>query len=127
MASTKGPVRPAHPALATPEGQVTDSVVRRLARARSIVAARSDAPSERPAPDPGVLLAEVPRADGTRLRVAWRSVEGHPFVTVAVWERGRGDAWWPVKGKQVSVRRGELGAVLEAFILACEKASGWTP
>lgn len=127
MASPKGPYRPAQTAPHTPEGQALPPSPDQLARARALVAARSDAPGGHAPPDPGELLAEVPRADGTRLRVAWREYEGHPFVTVAVWEAGTGSAWWPVKGKQVTVKRAELGAVLEAFILACEKASGWTP
>jgi hypothetical protein len=104
-----------------------DATREQLARARAVVAARSDAPAGRAPPDPGELLAEVDRPDGTRLRVAWRTLEGRPFVTVAVWEPGAHGGWWPVKGKQVSVRRAELGAVLEGLILAAEKASGWTP
>ena len=98
-----------------------------MARARAAAAGLRSASPPREPPDPGELLADLPRADGTRLRVAWREYEGHPFVTFAVWEPGTGGAWWPVKGKQLTVKRGELGGVLEALILACEKASGWTP
>jgi hypothetical protein len=91
-----------------------------IARARAAAAAiRSDTPPA-PAHDPGLILADLPRADGTRLRVAWCEYEGRPFVRLAVW-----DGAYAQKGKQVSVRVAELGPVLEAFILACEKASGW--
>ncbi len=98
-----------------------------LARARAAAAKVQRPTGGASPPDPGELLAEVDRPDGTRLRVAWRTLEGRPFVTVAVWEPGAHGGWWPVKGKQVTVRVGELGPVLEALILAAEKASGWTP
>jgi hypothetical protein len=92
-----------------------------IARARAAAAAiRSDTPPA-PAHDPGLILADLPRADGTRLRVAWREYEGHPFVTFAVCAADG----WPVKGKQLTVKRAEIGAVLEALIIAAEKASGW--
>ena len=75
------------------------------------------------APDPGEVLAEVPRGDGTVLRVAWRTFEGKPFATIAVWERGTAGAWWPVKGKAVTVRVRELGEVLEGLVKAAERAA----
>ena len=96
-----------------------------LARARAAVvkfpAPTRPAPPQ--APDPGVVLAEVPRGDGTVLRVAWRTLEGRPFVTLAVWERGTAGAWWPVQGKAVTVRVRELGEVLEGLVKAAERAA----
>ena len=98
-----------------------------LARARAAVVkfAPPRAPAKPPqAPDPGEVLAEVPRGDGTVLRVAWRTLEGRPFVTIAVWERGTAGAWWPMTGKAVTVRVRELGEVLEGLVKAAERAAG---
>ena len=130
MASHKGHDRPAetHTAVAARQDGAADPLSpAALARARAAAAKVKRPAGGATPPDPGELLAEVDRPDGTRLRVAWRTLEGRPFVTVAVWEPGAHGGWWPVKGKQVSVRRAELGAVLEGLILAAEKASGWTP
>ena len=130
MASPKGPVRPAQTAPADDARQCYGGKppdppsLERLSRARAVAAehaGRRKPPS--PPPDPGELLADIPRGDGTRFRIAWCEVEGRPFVRLAVW----GADGWPVKGKQVSVRLAELGLSLEAFIAACEKASGWRP
>ena len=132
MVSPKGPVRPVEdrpatsprqlPTVGAPAAPRAPSPESPMARARAAAAGLRSASPPREPHDPGELLADIPRSDGTRLRVAWCEVDGHPFVRIAVW-----DGAWAVKGKQVSVRRGELGAVLEALILACEKASGWTP
>ena len=128
MPSHKGPVRPAETAPAAAARQHNGGnppdppSPERLSRARAVAAehaGRRKPPS--PPPDPGELLADIPRGDGTRFRIAWCEVDGHPFVRLAVW----GADGWPVPGKQVSVRLAELGLSLEAFIAACEKASGW--
>jgi hypothetical protein len=37
-------------------------------------------------------------------------------VSIALWSGG-----WPMKGKQVSVRLGELAQVLEALVVAAER------
>lgn len=96
-----------------------------LARARAasskFVGPRTAPPPQ--APDPGEVLAEVPRGDGTVFRVAWRTLEGRPFVTLAVWERGTAGAWWPIAGKAVTVRVRELGEVLEGLVKAAERAA----
>jgi hypothetical protein len=127
MPSHKGPVRPTedHPAAARRQQGTAESLTESpLDRARASAAKlRGASPHSHTPPDPGEVLAEAPRGDGSRLRVSWREYEGHPFVTIAVW----GADGWPVRGKQVSVRVGELGAVLEALILAAERASGWKP
>ena len=130
MPSHKGPVRPAEtaPAAAARQhhgGNPPDPPSpERLSRARAVAAEHAGrrTPAAAP-PDPGIILADIPRGDGTRFRIAWCEVEGRPFVRLAVW----GADGWPVKGKQVSVRLAELGLSLEAFIAACEKASGWRP
>lgn len=72
-----------------------------------------------PAPDPGRILAEVPRADGTVLRVSVHLYEGKPFVRVAPWAPGEGGAW-PVKGKGCTVRVRELAAVAEGLAAAMD-------
>lgn len=131
MPSHKGPDRPVedHPAAASRQQGVAEPPAESpLDRARAAAAKlRAASQPSATAPDPGELLADLPRADGSRLRVSWREYEGRPFVSVGVWEAGTGGAWWPVKGKQVTVRVGELGPVLEALILAAERASGWKP
>jgi len=98
-----------------------------LARART--AASSSAPARLPTPPaPSEILAEVPRGVREVLRVALREFEGKPFVTLAVWERGTAGAWWPVRGKAVTVRVRELGAVLEGLVVATERlAAGGAP
>ena len=65
----------------------------------------------------------MPRGDGTVFRVAWRTFEGRPFVTLAVGERGTGGAWWPAKGKAVTVRVRELGEVRDGLVKAAERAA----
>ncbi len=94
-----------------------------LARAVDGARAALDAEQRRPAraaPDPGEVLAALPRADGTELRVSVHVYEGHPFVRVAPWQRGDG-AWWPVKGKGASVRPRELAHVVVALARALEQ------
>lgn len=130
MASPKGPVRPAETAPDAAARQcyggntLDPPSLERLSRARAVAAEHAGrrTPTAAP-PDPGIILADCPRSDGTRFRIAWCEVDGHPFVRLAVW----GPDGWPVKGKQVSVRLAELGLSLEALIAACEKASGWRP
>lgn len=94
-----------------------------LGRARSVAShtAGGDG-ARRPPPDPGVVLAELPRDDGTVLRVAVQKATGTgaPYISLAVWS---GD--WPVKGRSVSVRLRELGAVLAAFIEIAERRAEW--
>lgn len=92
-----------------------------LARAKAVLS-RDGAPSgaatpATPAPDPGEILAEIDRGDGTVMRVCWRLYEGKPFVGVGVWA-GNG---WPVKGKQTTVKLRELAAVLNGLVAAVEK------
>ncbi len=92
-----------------------------VGRARAAAAALSQrATPAAAAHDPGEVLADIPRSDGTRLQVAWCEYQGKPFVRIAIWKGG-----WVVPGKQACVRRSELAPVLEALILAAELASGW--
>lgn len=117
------PRRPRQPALAPPAGQrppaqdSPDPFERALAAARVVL----DATAPVPAPaSPWEVLADLPRADGTRLQVSSRPAQrgGPPLALVAVCERGRDGRWWPVSAdrKAVAVRRAELPAVLEALV-----------
>lgn len=95
----------------------------KLDAARARAHAHSEAhPPQRPAaapPDLGKLLGQVERRDRdgrvTTLTVRLASFEGHAFVRVGLEENG-----WPVKGKSVSIRIRELGAVVNALLDAIE-------
>lgn len=74
-------------------------------------------------PDPGNVIADIPRGDGTVTRVAvkrWRPTDdpqgaGRAFVDVRVWSGA-----WPVKGKGLSVRPRELAALAAALLDAAD-------
>ena len=114
------PPRAAPAAPAAPVEAVDAAALR--ARATAAVAAQtSTATSASEAPDPGTVLASVPRTDGTQLRVSVHSFEGKPYVRVAPWaSRDNGRSWWPVKGKGASVRVRELAAVAAALLDALD-------
>lgn len=78
-------------------------------------------PAAREAPDQGEVLARLPRPDGTELRVSLHTYQGRPFLRVAPWQRGEGDAWWPVKGKGCTVKVRELAAVASALCDAMDR------
>jgi hypothetical protein len=75
-------------------------------------------------PDPGAIVADLARRDGTVLRVAvkrWRdpndaSAAERPFVDVRLWSGA-----WPVKGKGVSVKPTELAALATALLDAADQ------
>ena len=124
------PRRPRQPALAPPAGQrppaqdSPDPFERALATSRDVLAAIA-APA--PAPStPWETLADIPRTDGTRLRVSSRPAQhgGPPVLLIAVCERGRDGRWWPVHAerKAVAVRRAELPAVLVALATMAQRA-----
>lgn len=95
---------------------------------RARAARLAPAPGERrEAPDPGEIIADIPRADGTVLRIAvkrWRNPDGPvdappaTFVDVRLWSGA-----WPVKGKGLSVKPRELAALASALLDAAEKLS----
>ena len=69
-----------------------------------------------PPPDDGRRLGAVSRGDGRdELRVTLKTFAGRPFVSLRVWSRDDDGAWWPVKGKGVSVRLGEIAGVIDAL------------
>lgn len=73
-------------------------------------------------PDPGRILARMPRPDGTELRVSLHTYEGRPFVRVGPWQSSAADAW-PVKGKGATVKVRELAAVAGALLDALDAAA----
>jgi hypothetical protein len=123
-AFTRGPTAPAlsyarftPPGNPTPDDAPDEAATgAALARARAVLGRHGEQPPPSAAPDPGVILAEIDRGDGTTMRVCWRLFEGKPFVAVGVWAGG-----WPVKGKQTTVKVRELAAVLDGLVAAVEK------
>jgi len=75
-----------------------------------------------PPPDPGRILARMPRQDGTELRVSLHYYESKPFVRVGPWQSSAADAW-PVKGKGATVKVRELAAVAGALLDALDAAA----
>ena len=89
-------------------------------RAAAFSAARA-APVVAP-PDQGEVLARVARADGTEMRVSLHAYEGRPYLRIGPWQRGAGDAWWPVKSKGTTVKVREIGDVVAGLCTAMERA-----
>ena len=81
-------------------------------------------PPPGPPPDPGRVLATLPRGFGEQLRVTLAEYEGHPYVSLRVWAPGPDGKLWPVKGEGCSIRISELGEVAEAPAEALEIAGG---
>lgn len=76
-----------------------------------------------PQPD-GTVLAEFPRrpreGPDQLMRVVLQEYQGHPYIAVSLWERGRG-GFWPVKGKAMSIRRAEAADFANAIFEALER------
>jgi len=108
------------------QGENLDALRARAAAAARVEAGSARGASSRPQPpDPGRILAELPRGtEGDRLRVCLRrapeqhGAPGALFVDVRVWNRDG----WPVKGKGVAVRVSELARVAAALLDACDAA-----
>lgn len=113
--------RPDGPWNAPPVAPPVDALRARANAAVTQQKAR-DARASTNAPDPGTVLATAARPDGTELRVSLHSFEGKPFVRVAPWQRS-GDAWWPVKGKGVTVKVRELATVAAALLDAIDASN----
>lgn len=85
-------------------------------------------PEPRPAPqETGHRLATIPRGPGEELRLSLDTFEGRPYVNVRVWAIGSDGAYWPVRGKGVSVRIREIRAVAEALARAYDLTEGGDP
>lgn len=90
-----------------------------VSRALSAAARTLDARAANPAgADPGEILCQLPRGDGTELRVSIHAYEGRPFVRLAPWRDG-----WPVKGKGCSVKVRELAHLVVALATALERTA----
>lgn len=69
--------------------------------------------------DRGERLATIPRSSRgaeEELRVSVAEYQGHKFLSLRVWQRDDRGAFWPVKGKGLSVRLSEAEAVAKALI-----------
>ena len=107
--------------IASPGAPSVDALRARAATAVTQQKAR-EAAANANAPDPGRVLASYARPDGTELRVSMHTYEGKPFVRVAPWQRS-GEAWWPIKGKGVTVKVRELATVAAALLDAIDAAN----
>jgi hypothetical protein len=80
--------------------------------------ATAEAQAGPPAPT-GTLLAAFPRKgpDGVEqeLRIVLDAYEGHEYIAVRLWQRDASGAWWPMKGKGLSIRLGEAQGVAVAL------------
>ena len=71
---------------------------------------RTEAPQEQ-----GRLLERFERGDGVELRATLAEFEGHPYISLRVWEPGDGGELWPCKGKGLSIRLREVDGLVEAL------------
>lgn len=76
-----------------------------------------------PPPEQGRRLATIQRPkDDAEIRLSWCEYEGHPYLSIRVWTRGKDGQWWPDKHRGFSVRLRELPTVAEAVAEALELA-----
>ena len=71
--------------------------------------------SPAPPQDDGEPLGTFRRGDREELRVVLKEFKGHPYISLRLWERDQGGAWWPTKGKGLSIRISEAQGVAEAL------------
>jgi len=81
----------------------------------------------RPPAENGTRLATFPRGNGSEMRVNLSTYEGKPFVSLRLWERDQGGAWWPVKGKGCSVRVGEAAELAGVLAAVASGEQGGAP
>lgn len=85
------------------------------------------APEPTPPPEPsGELLISFPRPGRGRgpdaeLRVSLDEFQGHPFVSVRLWNRGPDGSWYPTK-KGCSVRLAEAEDLADVLAKAAQLA-----
>lgn len=101
------------------------------ARAAAMVSTSAPTTPSREGPDPGEIITDIARPDGTALRVAVKHYHapnakpddpGAPYVDLRVWQSGEPGAW-PVKGKGLSVKPRELARVAAAILDAADRLS----
>lgn len=90
-------------------------------RARADLAdLKNPPPSAKETPDQGEVLARAARPDGTELRVSVHEFNGAKFIRVALWQPNG----WPVKGKAVAVRMGEVPTVARGIADVLDRVNG---
>ena len=89
---------------------------------------RSQPPRTEPPPATGRHLAALDRSSqengDDQLRVVLDEFQGHPYISIRLWHKDHNNAWWPVKGKGISVRLREAESVADALREAVELAGG---
>lgn len=85
--------------------------------------APAEARAAPPAPEPsGETLATFSRKGPAgveqQLRVVLDEYRGHRYIAVRLWQAGQDGAFWPLKGKGVSIRLGEAEGVAAALVKA---------
>ena len=70
--------------------------------------------------DDGETLLERPRNETEKFRLTLKTYEGRPFIDARIYFRGTDGGWHPTK-KGVSIRVGELAAVVDALQGALER------
>lgn len=68
-----------------------------------------------PPVDDGQELATIQRPDGHELRLRLKAYNDRPYVSAQLWSRNPDGTAWPVKGRSVSFRMGELAGVIDAL------------
>lgn len=125
------PQRRDAPSAQQPDAELEPDTAALRARAVAMGSTSAPASSSREGPDPGEIIADIARPDGTVLRVAVKHYHapnakpddpGAPYVDLRVWQSGEPGAW-PVKGKGLSVKPRELARVAEAILDAADKLS----
>ena len=76
--------------------------------------------------DDGETLFERSRNETEKFRLSLKSYEGKPFIDARIYFRGTDGGWWPTK-RGVSIRVGELAAVVEALQGALERLARREP
>lgn len=73
------------------------------------------AEAEAAARDPGVIVARVPRYDGTELRVSVHRRGARTMLRIGVWRSSADDAA-PCSGKSVTVRPAEAATIAAGLL-----------
>lgn len=119
MTPDRSAPRAARPAPST-DGQPAPDAAALRARIDAHQRAHPARPAPAP-PDPGRILARMPRNGGEELRVSLHYYEGRPFIRIGPWQSSAPDAW-PCKGKGTTVKVRELATVAAALLDALDAA-----
>jgi hypothetical protein len=76
----------------------------------------SDAFKGEPLADDGLKVATLNRGPNRELRIRWKTFKGHPYLDIREWSVNTTNAqWFPEKGRGITIKPRELGAVEEAL------------